>query len=1417
MRGRNLNWNDIRPINNSLNEGFEELVCQLARIENIDNVGSFIRKGKPDAGVECFYILESGKEIAWQAKFFTNSFDSSQWNQVDRSVNTALEKHPNLSKLILAFPVDPSDARVENQKTMLDKWNDRKASWKQKSQSLGMSVEFEAWWSSDLIYRIQNADHGLLYFWFNKDSFTDDWFRKQNSLAIADLGQRYTPELNLKLPISDIFNGVDRNELFQQNFNDIWCELSRSARTLLNQLKAEYVDSNVSAIEQSLCQLTEILDIYRPIGIVQFPILDAVKLLDTIFDESYRILGEIEYGYKNYIIHNKIREFNKIVRDTKEFIASTTVKLSNNPYLLLTGVAGCGKSHLLADVVSQRMDNGFCSLFLLGSYFSEDKDPFLQMIEQCGVRCDINEFLYSLNTKAQILQKRIVIFIDAANEGGGKNLWGTYINSFIKRLRDYEWIGLVISTRTTYVNYMFPQETISSTRLIKHEHKGFDEATYDAVKLFFDAYGIEHINSPLLVPEFSNPLFLSLFCKGLSRMGYKSVPAGITGISSILNLYVKGVNLEISAPGKLDYDSELNLVGEVIKELSVAKIKNRCLPLTIKDAHKIIHSVSVQYGIKQGLYNYLLDEHIISKDFGGLSNDIVEITYERLQDYYSACYIVDTITDLHSAFKDGGEYHFLFANSRRDFLTAGVVEALSIILPERKGVELYEVVPRMDSFAIAYAFLDSLLWRDSSTICVDKIKYFVNNVVLKYEYTAELLWDVVLQVSAIPNHPLNAIWLDKHLNNFSMADRDAWWTQWLKKHYYPNTTIDKIIQWGYNANCSDKTTIKLICITLAWFHTSTNRELRDRSTKAMICLLSDNIDVLIEVLKLFENVNDPYVYERLYAVAYGTVLKNKYDSFQYAQLVNYIYSSIFAKDEVYPHILLRDYARNIIEYYVYLGNSVEFNVDSIRPPYKSWLPETGPTNEELDRKYEPNDIPDTERYRYAASRILASMTTEYGRGCCGYGDFGRYTFQSALSQWQVDYDMLSNIAVEWIFEKYGYDVNKHGQFDIELDYNGGRRPHTNERIGKKYQWIAFYELLARVSDNCTLLEDRWNEESVIPYNGPWCPYVRDIDPSLIIRKKQSILADMGEAWMLENVNIENDNYNYEWVKDASDIPNPATRIEYQDKNGICWLALVNYPEWKDREKYNESSNEPYKLLWQQIRSYIIDEDKYEEFLDWANKQDFTGRWMPEPDSIYELYEREYYWSPAYKDVSLSREIRNVYEQKDRFQGSPLFNVYLTYVEYLWESERDCSKEEAISFSKPSQLLFNGLKMRFTDKAGIWVDNTGKVICFNASVWHGTKDVILIRKDVLLQFLKENHLRIIWTVIGEKNIIRDNLRSSDYDPIEISGCYYLDEGQNIQGEYNVYSIREKEVAARKQDIDTDFVPFDFDIEEVNREE
>ncbi len=102
-----INWHNIRPLENSQNEGFEELVCQLARNETITNRKKFVRKGKPDAGVECYWILENGDEWAWQAKYFTASLEDNQWAQLDKSVKSVLDKHPNLTNYYIAIPNDP--------------------------------------------------------------------------------------------------------------------------------------------------------------------------------------------------------------------------------------------------------------------------------------------------------------------------------------------------------------------------------------------------------------------------------------------------------------------------------------------------------------------------------------------------------------------------------------------------------------------------------------------------------------------------------------------------------------------------------------------------------------------------------------------------------------------------------------------------------------------------------------------------------------------------------------------------------------------------------------------------------------------------------------------------------------------------------------------------------------------------------------------------------------------------------------------------------------------------------------------------------------------------------------------------------------------------------------------------------------
>src|SRR6266851_4925816 len=96
-----IHWQDLCPLNGSQHAAFEEVCCQLAASEPHPPSSLFIRKGAPDAGVECYWKLPDGSEWGWQAKFFLSPPDDNQWTQIDKSVQTALEKHPQLSQYVI--------------------------------------------------------------------------------------------------------------------------------------------------------------------------------------------------------------------------------------------------------------------------------------------------------------------------------------------------------------------------------------------------------------------------------------------------------------------------------------------------------------------------------------------------------------------------------------------------------------------------------------------------------------------------------------------------------------------------------------------------------------------------------------------------------------------------------------------------------------------------------------------------------------------------------------------------------------------------------------------------------------------------------------------------------------------------------------------------------------------------------------------------------------------------------------------------------------------------------------------------------------------------------------------------------------------------------------------------------------------
>ena len=65
----------------------------------------------------------------------------------------------------------------------------------------------------------------------------------------------------------------------------------------------------------------------------------------------------------------------------------------------------------------------------------------------------------------------------------------------------------------------------------------------------------------------------------------------------------------------------------------------------------------------------------------------------------------------------------------------------------------------------------------------------------------------------------------------------------------------------------------------------------------------------------------------------------------------------------------------------------------------------------------------------------------------------------------------------------------------------------------------------------------------------------------------------------------------------------------------------------------------------------------------------------------------------------------------------------------------------------------------------------------------TSEELLIRKNEFLSYLKKHKLKVVWTIIGEKQIIGGTLsrtKEDEYHLMELSGSFKIDKDGNIVG-------------------------------------
>ncbi len=152
------------------------------------------------------------------------------------------------------------------------------------------------------------------------------------------------------------------------------------------------------------------------------------------------------------------------------------------------------------------------------------------------------------------------------------------------------------------------------------------------------------------------------------------------------------------------------------------------------------------------------------------------------------------------------------------------------------------------------------------------------------------------------------------MREIPMADRDAWWSTKIHNDWGSEGPIDRLVDWAREVSPTidvDEQVVDLSAITLSWFLTSSNRFLRDAATKALISLLDGRFTSVRKLVQRFADVDDPYVLERLYAVAYGVSMRSR-NVEDVCSLAQSVFERVFSSEAPPVHILLRKCLKSVL-------------------------------------------------------------------------------------------------------------------------------------------------------------------------------------------------------------------------------------------------------------------------------------------------------------------------------------------------------------------------------------------------------------------------------------------------------------------------------------------------------------------------
>ena len=1384
MTVQGCDFKSLRQWDGSQHRSFEELCYQLR--DRMPEGAELVKTGSPDGGLEWYVTLRNSVQWGWQAKF-TFEIDTLL-KLMEKSLKTVIEKRPKCRRLTFCIPYDLPDAPGTGEwKSARQKFEDRKKSWRDRIPGAGR-VRIKLWSEGDLLQRLVGHPNqrGIEKFFWDKEVFSPDWCAGRMAKTAQEAGGRYSPELHIDLPVAFALEGLAQSEAYWQRFRARRGAVLKAASHLrVSCYTGLGVTRKLQRLVKSLAEWRRDVPscIELPERLAPTPLLDAthavreaackVRPYTPATVQGDLVTKDASTERQRSSLRHYLHELENALEGFENLLQSGATETACHGALLLTGEAGQGKTHLFCDAAQRSVDASRPAIVLLGGRFS-GQCAWSEIAEQLGLGQVGSEVLIgAMQAAAEASKAPFLLLIDALNEAENPRAWQNELPSLLAEIAQNPWISIGVSVRSTYRETVLPAEGLSG--IAEVEHQGFAGCELDATERFFSTSGLEQPGIPLLTPEFTNPLFLKLYCEGLKETGLSALPAGESYVSNVFNHYLKSKADRITNRLKLDPGTRpvQGAIDAFCKALADAN-RDR---LAREHATEIINKFALgQDQWPDTMLGALLSEGVLSADKAWDPDsaervDVIRFTYQRFADYRVGSALLEPLDGdperLKESLADGEPLR-----KRLMEAPAGWIEALAVQMPERFGVELLDAAQwQFDSYPGRWdeAFVRSIAVRRPSAV-TQRSRELLKKVRQQSPALIELVFETILSVAPTPGHPLNADFLHEWLRSKPMSERDVAWSIPTYFAFDYGGTLDRLIRWaarGPYPDCSNEV-VELAAVPLVWTFTSPNRRMRDYATKALSRLLSGHLSVLPSLISRFDGVDDPYVIERLAVVSHGAVLCGGSEAKKQAVAVAKQLKRIVLAETQVPNIVTRDAVRGIYEWCA-SHKLISHNMyREVLPPYGSVPPGEPRTEKELEERYGGEKV-DGLATRFPYSDLLRSIfcTAHY------MGDFGKYVIRSKIdhfSRYPLSSPRLridgketypEELAQRWVFERVlslGWTPEKFAEFDRR------RHPivthgHKPERFGKKYQWIALRELIARIADNFHMA-DGYNHQPVT-YTGPWQFFGRDIDPTLPpprrLRKEDdefelSSTFSEDEAWWGPSgpcYSRDDPPVTEGWATESDDIPEFDSLVRWKDESSTRWVVLHAHYQWDDEiPEGEEKDSRPRRQLWSQIYGWLVQPSDQDALVAYLDRHSLMGRWMPEGrEHTDAAYLGELPWASATDEYPDTWEEVGTHDDSEPIE----IKVYPALAEYLWEgSVLDCSINDAVHAYVPAPILFEAGKLAWVPGTREWKTLAGVSVARYFE--EGDSSAILVREDWLKRTLRETGHSMLFGWLGEKQLI-----------------------------------------------------------------